>query len=75
MWLNQPKTTFGGRTPFVLAHTEAGYDRVKAELEKVSHGYACSYEPVLQILGSPSERGCMHVSMYLGQIKARTSMP
>jgi putative toxin-antitoxin system antitoxin component (TIGR02293 family) len=41
IWLNQPKTTFGGSTPLELAYTEAGYERVKAELERVNHGYAC----------------------------------
>ncbi|CAN7414486.1 antitoxin Xre/MbcA/ParS toxin-binding domain-containing protein [Pseudomonas brassicacearum] len=40
-WLNQPKTGYGGVTPLELAFTEAGYERVKAELERVSHGYAC----------------------------------
>lgn len=40
-WLNQPKTTFSGFTPLKLALTEAGYELVKAELEKLSHGYAC----------------------------------
>jgi putative toxin-antitoxin system antitoxin component (TIGR02293 family) len=39
-WLNQPKTAFGGVTPLELAHTEAGYELVKAELERISHGYA-----------------------------------
>jgi putative toxin-antitoxin system antitoxin component (TIGR02293 family) len=41
LWLNQPKTAFGGVTPLELAHTEEGYELVKAELEKLSHGYAC----------------------------------
>ncbi|NMY35386.1 DUF2384 domain-containing protein [Pseudomonas sp. WS 5412] len=41
IWLNQPKTAFDGSTPLELAHTEAGYELVKAELERVSHGYAC----------------------------------
>ncbi|MGE8188831.1 antitoxin Xre/MbcA/ParS toxin-binding domain-containing protein [Pseudomonas sp. NPDC086278] len=40
-WLNQPKTAFGGVTPLELAITEAGYELVKAELDKLSHGYAC----------------------------------
>ncbi|UVM47710.1 MbcA/ParS/Xre antitoxin family protein [Pseudomonas sp. B21-015] len=40
-WLNQPKTGLGGSTPLELAHTEAGYKLVKAELEKLSHGFAC----------------------------------
>ncbi|VVO74163.1 MbcA/ParS/Xre antitoxin family protein [Pseudomonas fluorescens] len=41
IWLNQPKTAFDGSTPLELAHTEEGYELVKAELERVSHGYAC----------------------------------
>lgn len=41
IWLNQPKAAFDGSTPLELAHTEAGYECVKAELERVSHGYAC----------------------------------
>lgn len=40
-WLNQTKTAFGGVTPLKLAFTEAGYELVKAELEKLSHGFAC----------------------------------
>ncbi|MEB0222994.1 MbcA/ParS/Xre antitoxin family protein [Pseudomonas sp. 10S4] len=40
-WLTQPKTTFSGRTPLQLAFTEAGYELVKAELERIGHGYAC----------------------------------
>lgn len=40
-WLNKPKTAFVGVTPLKLALTEAGYELVKAELEKLSHGYAC----------------------------------
>lgn len=40
-WLSQPKNTFGGSTPLELAYTEVGYELVKAELEKLSHGYAC----------------------------------
>ncbi|MCK8687911.1 MbcA/ParS/Xre antitoxin family protein [Pseudomonas umsongensis] len=31
-WLNQPKTVLGGSTPMQLAHTEAGYERLQAEL-------------------------------------------
>ena len=40
-WLTQPKIAFGGSAPLELAHTEEGYELVKAELEKLSHGYAC----------------------------------
>ncbi|BFT65045.1 antitoxin Xre/MbcA/ParS toxin-binding domain-containing protein [Pseudomonas moorei] len=41
IWLTQPKIAFGGRTPLEVALTEAGYELVKAELEKLSHGFAC----------------------------------
>lgn len=40
-WLTQPKTALGGSTPLEQAQTEAGYELVKAELEKLSHGFAC----------------------------------
>jgi putative toxin-antitoxin system antitoxin component (TIGR02293 family) len=41
IWLNQPITAFDGSTPLEIAHSEEGYELVKAELERVSHGYAC----------------------------------
>lgn len=41
IWINQPKTALGGVAPLELAHTEEGYELVKAELEKLSHGFAC----------------------------------
>ncbi|MBK5551880.1 DUF2384 domain-containing protein [Pseudomonas sp. TH03] len=40
-WLNQPKCALGDSTPLQLAHSEAGYELVKAELEKLSHGFTC----------------------------------
>lgn len=40
-WLTQPKNTFGGTTPLEFAHTEAGYELVKAELDRIGHGFAC----------------------------------
>ena len=40
-WLNQPKNTFGGSTPMQLAHTEAGYERLQAEPERINQGYVC----------------------------------
>ncbi|AWM92325.1 DUF2384 domain-containing protein [Pseudomonas sp. 31-12] len=40
-WLHQPKIALSGSTPLELASTEAGYELVKAELEKLSHGFAC----------------------------------
>lgn len=41
IWLTQQKVAFGGITPLELAHTEKGYELVKAELEKLCHGFAC----------------------------------
>jgi len=41
IWLSQTKFALGGRTPLELVHSEAGYELVKAELEKLSHGFAC----------------------------------
>jgi putative toxin-antitoxin system antitoxin component (TIGR02293 family) len=41
IWLAQPKIALGGITPLELAHTEEGYELVKAELERLSHGFAC----------------------------------
>ena len=41
MWLNQSKAVLGGSTPLQAAHSEEGYELVKAELEKLSHGFAC----------------------------------
>ncbi|MGY2337792.1 antitoxin Xre/MbcA/ParS toxin-binding domain-containing protein [Pseudomonas sp. SDO5532_S415] len=41
IWLNQPKIALGGSTPLELAQTEEGYELVKAELEKLSHGFTC----------------------------------
>jgi putative toxin-antitoxin system antitoxin component (TIGR02293 family) len=40
-WLTQPKTALGGSTPLELAQTEAGYELVKAELQRLSHGFTC----------------------------------
>jgi uncharacterized protein (DUF2384 family) len=40
-WLNQSKIALGGSMPLDLAQTEAGYELVKAELEKLRHGFAC----------------------------------
>ncbi|WP_419710497.1 antitoxin Xre/MbcA/ParS toxin-binding domain-containing protein [Pseudomonas sp. NFX224] len=41
VWLSQPKSTFDGSTPLGVALTEAGYELVKAELERISHGFVC----------------------------------
>lgn len=40
-WLNRSKAAFGGITPLQAAQSRNGYKLVKAELEKISHGYAC----------------------------------
>jgi len=40
-WLNQPKIAFGGSTPLQFSHTDTGYELVMAELERISHGFAC----------------------------------
>ena len=39
MWLNQPKTEFGGSTALELAHSETGYVKVKEALQRIEHGY------------------------------------
>jgi len=41
VWLNQAKSAFGGTSPLQAANTEEGYELVKAELEKLSQGFAC----------------------------------
>ncbi|MGF6208606.1 antitoxin Xre/MbcA/ParS toxin-binding domain-containing protein [Pseudomonas frederiksbergensis] len=40
LWLNQPKTEFGGSTALEHAHTENGYVKVKDSLERIRHGYS-----------------------------------
>lgn len=40
-WLNQPKTAFAGSSPLQAAQSEEGYELVKAELQRIDHGYAC----------------------------------
>lgn len=40
IWLTQPKIAFGGSTPLELAQIEEGYELIKVELEKLSHGLA-----------------------------------
>ncbi|MHC8351051.1 antitoxin Xre/MbcA/ParS toxin-binding domain-containing protein [Pseudomonas sp. RT4P38] len=40
IWLNQPKTEFGGSTALEHAHSEAGYLEVNDALERISHGYS-----------------------------------
>ncbi|MHC8378405.1 antitoxin Xre/MbcA/ParS toxin-binding domain-containing protein [Pseudomonas sp. MDT1-16] len=39
VWLNQPKTAFGGSSAIELARNEAGYAQVKDALERIDHGY------------------------------------
>ncbi|OXR38785.1 hypothetical protein PSJE_00760 [Pseudomonas jessenii] len=40
-WLNQPLVETSGSSRLQAAHSEAGYELVKAELERLSHGFAC----------------------------------
>lgn len=40
VWLNQPKTEFGGSTALKHADSEAGYLNVKDALERIRHGYS-----------------------------------
>ncbi|MNH83978.1 hypothetical protein D3C87_1439330 [compost metagenome] len=39
-WLNQPLVVAGGNSRLQAAHSEAGYELVKTELERIDHGYA-----------------------------------
>nr|WP_095194885.1 antitoxin Xre/MbcA/ParS toxin-binding domain-containing protein [Pseudomonas sp. Irchel 3A7] len=39
-WLNQPMVGVVGCSRLQAAHTEAGYELVKSELERLSHGFA-----------------------------------
>lgn len=39
-WLNSVKPAFGGRSPLQAARSESGYELIKAELERLGHGYA-----------------------------------
>ncbi|MGE7955834.1 MbcA/ParS/Xre antitoxin family protein [Pseudomonas sp. NPDC089530] len=39
-WLNQPMVGVITCSRLQAAHSEAGYELVKAELEKLSHGFA-----------------------------------
>lgn len=40
-WLSQPAVKAGDCSRLQMAHSEAGYEFVKAELERLSHGFAC----------------------------------
>lgn len=40
IWLNQPKTEFGGSTALEQAYSETGYLKVKDALERIRHGYS-----------------------------------
>lgn len=39
-WLNQPIAGANGSTRLQTLQSEAGYELVKAELERIDHGYA-----------------------------------
>ncbi|ALI04079.1 DUF2384 domain-containing protein [Pseudomonas sp. FW306-02-F02-AA] len=41
VWLNQPIVGTDEYSRLQAAHSEAGYKLVKAELERLSHGFAC----------------------------------
>ncbi|KPG91891.1 hypothetical protein AEQ67_28310 [Pseudomonas sp. RIT-PI-q] len=40
-WLNLPKSAYSGISPLQAAYNEAGYEIVKAELERIRHGFSC----------------------------------
>jgi uncharacterized protein (DUF2384 family) len=40
-WLNQPIVRAGESSRLQAAQSEQGYELVKAELERLSHGFAC----------------------------------
>lgn len=40
-WLSQAKNGADGCSRLQAVHSDAGYELVKAELEKLSHGFAC----------------------------------
>lgn len=39
-WLNQPIVGAGDHSRLQAAHSDAGYELVKAELERLNHGFA-----------------------------------
>lgn len=40
-WLNQPIVGADESSRLQAAHSKTGYELVKAELERLSHGFAC----------------------------------
>jgi uncharacterized protein (DUF2384 family) len=40
-WLSQPSVETGDCSRLQLAHSQMGYEVVKAELDRLSHGFAC----------------------------------
>lgn len=40
-WLSQPTAQTGDCSRLQLAHGQVGYEVVKAELDRLSHGFAC----------------------------------
>ena len=40
-WLSQPTVETGDCSRLQMAHSRMGYEVVKAELDRLSHGFAC----------------------------------
>lgn len=40
-WLNQPTVEAGDCSRLQMAQSRVGYEAVKAELDRLSHGFAC----------------------------------
>lgn len=40
-WLSQPTVETGDCSRLQMAHSRVGYELVKAELDRLSHGLAC----------------------------------
>jgi uncharacterized protein (DUF2384 family) len=41
LWLSQPRTGVAKGSRLQVAQDETGYELVKAELERLNHGFAC----------------------------------
>jgi uncharacterized protein (DUF2384 family) len=40
-WLNQPAVEASDCSRLQMAHSQEGYEVVKADLDRLSHGFAC----------------------------------
>ncbi|AXI60078.1 DUF2384 domain-containing protein [Pseudomonas kribbensis] len=40
-WLSQPTVEAGDCSRLQMAHSRVGYEAVKAELDRLGHGFAC----------------------------------